>query len=87
MDAEGEDVSGADMVCYTDNIIDEFMMDTDRTCDKIYDIYSDDIKIPKEHAEFLTGALSEFLTNGVKHGEATHFIVKLSGDSCFVELI
>lgn len=86
LDAEGEDVSAADMVCYTDNIIDEFMMDTDRTCDKIYDIYSDDIKIPKEHAEFLTGALSEFLTNGVKHGEATHFIVKLSGDSSHIRL-
>ena len=42
--------------------------------------------LPKEHAEFLTGALSELLTNGVKHGGATAFTVKLLGDSAHIRL-
>jgi Signal transduction histidine kinase len=86
LDSEDADVSVKDMICYTDNILDEFMMDTDRTCDRIYDMYSEDILIPKEHVEFLTGALSEMLTNGVKHGGATHFTVKLTGDSAHIRL-
>lgn len=86
LDTGDEDISVKDMMCYTDNIIDEFIMDTEITCDRIYDIYSEDMMLPREHAEFLTGALSEFLTNGVKHGGATAFMVKLSGDSAHIRL-
>ncbi|MBP5192612.1 MAG: hypothetical protein J6Z74_04645 [Eubacterium sp.] len=86
LDTEDEDISVKDMMCYTDNIVDEFIMDTEITCDRIYDMYSEDMTLPKEHAEFLTGALSEFLTNGVKHGGATSFMVKLSGDSGHIRL-
>ncbi len=42
--------------------------------------------LTREHAEFLTGALEEFLTNGLKHGGATRFIVHLSGDSAHIRL-
>ena len=86
LDTEDEDVSVKDMMCYTDNIIDEFVMDTSLVCDKIYEMYSEDMMLPKEHVEFLTGALSELLTNGVKHGAATVFSVKLSGDSGHIRL-
>ncbi len=86
LDSEDVDISVKDLICYTDNIIDEFMMDTDRTCEKVYNMYSEDIMIPKEHVEFLTGAISEMLTNGVKHGGAAHFTVKLSGDSAHIRL-
>ena len=86
LDSEDTDISVKDLICYTDNIIDEFMMDTDRTCDRLYDMYSEEIMIPKEHVEFLTGALSELLTNGVKHGGAAHFTVGLSGDSAHIRL-
>ena len=86
LDTEDEDVSVKDMMCYTDNIIDEFVMDTRINCDRIYDMYSEDMMLPKEHVEFLTGALSELLTNGVKHGGATDFTVKLSGDSAHIML-
>ncbi len=86
LDEEGSDVSFRDLKCYFDNILDEFLMDTERTCERIYDIMSEEYSIPREHAEFLTGALSEFLTNGVKHGNASVFFVKLSGDKAHVRL-
>ncbi|MBR5420966.1 MAG: hypothetical protein IK115_07465 [Lachnospiraceae bacterium] len=86
LDAEGEDVSVKDLLCYFDNILNEFMMDTERSCDRFYDVYSEEYLLPREHAEFLTGALSELLTNGVKHGGASRFVIKLSADSAHVRL-
>ena len=44
------------------------------------------IDISREHTEFLSGALQELLTNGVKHGEADRFVVRLTADSCHVRL-
>ena len=86
LDEESRDVTVKDLVCYMDNILDEFLMDTERNCERIYDIISGEYPIPTEHAEFLTGALSELLTNGVKHGNATFYIVRLSGDRAHVKL-
>lgn len=42
--------------------------------------------ILSEHAEFLTGALMELLTNGVKHGHADMFIVGVTTDSRHIRL-
>ena len=86
LDTEDEDVSIKDLLCYTDNIINEFTMDTQISCDLIKDLYSESLMLPKEHAEFLSGALSEMLTNGVKHGKATQFIVKITADSAHIRL-
>lgn len=87
LDEESKDLSVKDLLCYVNNILDEFLMDTRLTCDRVYDFYSDNVEIPKEHAEFLTGALEECLTNGVKHGNATHYTVELSGDSAHIRLM
>lgn len=86
LDEETGDVAVKDLICYFDNILDEFMMDTERTCDRLYEFYDREAQLPREHAEFLTGALEECLTNGVKHGNASHFVVKLSGDVAHVRL-
>ncbi len=86
LDDDDTEVSVKDLLCYINNILDEFTMDTDRSVDKIYDLYSDNMTIPKEQVEFLTGALGEMLTNGVKHGGARHFVVTLSGDSAHIKL-
>ncbi|MCR5459429.1 MAG: hypothetical protein K6F51_05985 [Acetatifactor sp.] len=86
LDEETGDVAVKDLICYFDNILDEFMMDTERTCDRLYEFYDREAQLPREHAEFLTGALEECLTNGVKHGNATHFVVRLSGDVAHVRL-
>jgi len=86
LDEEAGDVAVKDLICYFDNILDEFMMDTERTCDRLYEYYDLEAQLPREHVEFLTGALEECLTNGVKHGDASHFVVKLSGDVAHVRL-
>lgn len=86
LDDEDENVSIGDLLCYTDNIINEFTMDTQLSCDCIRDLYSENLMLPKEHAEFLSGALSELLTNGLKHGGATNFIVKITADSTHIRL-
>lgn len=86
LDDEAADVSVKDLICYFDNIIDDFLMDTDRSCDRLYEIYDMQMMIPSEHAQFLTGALEEFLTNGAKHTGAKNYMVKLSGDSAHFKL-
>ncbi|MCR5829792.1 MAG: hypothetical protein K6F93_05495, partial [Lachnospiraceae bacterium] len=86
LDSEDEDVSVSDLLCYTENIINEFVTDTDRSCDRVNDIYSETLMLPKEHAQFLSSALGELLTNGVKHGAATHFVVKIVADSSHIRL-
>ena len=87
LDEESKDLSVKDLLCYVNNILDEFLMDTELTCDRVYDFYSENVEIPKEHAEFLTGALEECLTNGLKHGKATHYTVELTGDSAHIRLM
>ncbi|MBR3646445.1 MAG: hypothetical protein IKN54_08495 [Lachnospiraceae bacterium] len=86
LDDETLDVSVKDIICYFDNILNEFLIDTERSCERIYEIYNEEMLIPREHVEFLTGALEECLTNGVKHGDAKQFIVKLTGDSAHIKL-
>ena len=86
LDREEADVSIRDLLCYTDNIVNEFTMDTSLSCDCIHELYSDSLMLPKEHEEFLSGALSELLTNGVKHGGATHFAVKIVADSAHIRM-
>ena len=44
------------------------------------------IQIPHEHTEFLTGAVRELFTNGVRHGKADTFILHMSGDSRHVKM-
>ena len=86
LDEEEQETSIGDLICYFDHILDEFLMDTERTCDRFYEVSAEEYMLPREHAEFLTGALSELLTNGVKHGNAMHFVVKLTGDKAHVRL-
>ena len=86
LDEESSDVTVKDLICYFDNILNEFLMDSDRSCERIYEFYDEERELPREHVEFLTGALEELLTNGVKHGNASCFIVKLSGDSAHLQL-
>ncbi len=86
LDQDSEDVPLTDLIAGMDSIIDEFVMDTERTCDRRYDTFPEGMQLPHEHLEFLTGVLQEFLTNGVKHGQADAFLIQLSGDSAHIRL-
>lgn len=69
-----------------EDVIHEFVMDTDIQVAGDFSRLSDDIKVPHDHAVFLTGALQEMLTNGVKHGNASEFVVMLFGDTAHIRL-
>lgn len=87
LDAEGGELPIADLRRYLKNAAEDFTMDTERSVDFIEDSYAEEISLPREHVEFLTGVLQEAFTNGVKHGGASHFTVGLTADSGHVKLI
>jgi len=86
LDQDSQDVPLTDLIAGMDSIIDEFVMDTERVCNRLYDDFPAGMQLPHEHLEFLTGVLQELLTNGVKHGQADTFLVSLTGDSAHIRL-
>ena len=86
LDEESGELPIADLARYLRNAVEDFTMDTERTVDIATDYYAEDIAVPREHVEFLTGVLQEALTNGAKHGDAKHYTVLLAADSAHVRL-
>lgn len=86
LDEDNAEISAGDLKCEMENIINQFVMDTDIRVDQNVSRLIDDIRIPHDHAVFLTGALQEMLTNGVKHGAASEFVVILFGDTAHIRL-
>lgn len=86
LDEDHTEIAASDLKCEMENLIHTFIMDTNINVNRDYDLLMDEIKIPHDHAVFLTGALQEMLTNGVKHGNASEFVVIVSGDSAHIRL-
>lgn len=86
LDEDNAELAAGDLKSELDMIINEFIMDTSILISRNYSGLMDSIKIPHNHAVFLTGVLKEMLTNGVKHGNANEFVVILLGDSAHVRL-
>lgn len=86
LDEESVELSAGDLKCEMETIINEFMMDTDIHVDWEFGQLIDDRNVLHDHAVFLTGALQEMLTNGVKHGNASEFVVFLMGDTAHIRL-
>lgn len=87
LDDEITGITMEDFIAELNDIIDNFTMDTDLRVKK--DFPAGDVNItelPREHTEFLTGALKELLTNGVRHGNADVFLVRLLADSGHIRL-
>lgn len=86
LDRENEYIEMRDFLKELTAVTDCFAMDTRiRICTDFSNVPESQL-IPREHTEFLTGALQEFLTNGVKHGNADLFTVNLTTDSGHVRL-
>lgn len=86
LDSENKYISMRDFTDELTVIIDSFVMDTTI---KIYSDFSNTVReqrIPHEHTEFLTGAMQELFTNGVRHGHADTFTVVLTADSGHLRL-
>lgn len=86
LDLESRLVSAEDLVSELKAVIDSFVIDTMiKAAADLSDI-DPELLIPHEHTEFLTGAVQELLTNGVRHGKADSFTVSLAADSGHIKL-
>ncbi|MBQ4522951.1 MAG: hypothetical protein IJA10_08355 [Lachnospiraceae bacterium] len=86
LDHENKFVMMSDFLGELTAVTDSFVMDT---MIKIYTDFGNvsmDVVIPHEHTEFLTGAVQELLSNGVRHGKADVFTVTLTADSRHIKI-
>ncbi|MBP5491593.1 MAG: sensor histidine kinase [Clostridiales bacterium] len=75
LDAEDDCIIASDYLSALEKRIDEFKMDTSiRVYHNFSQIQSKE-RIPIQTASFLSSALSELLTNGVRHGKADLFVI------------
>lgn len=86
LDEDSTEILSGDLKYEMENIINEFVMDTNIRVDHDFSQLTEDIRIPHDHETFLTGVLQEMLTNGVKHGNASEFVVILFGDTAHIRL-
>lgn len=86
LDSEAVSISLADFLNEINTASDEFVMDTMRKIHMDIPEKNDELYIPREHTEFLTGAFKELLSNGVKHGNANVFMVHIAADSNHIKL-
>ncbi len=86
LDKEAESISCDDFEKTLLTVADEFAMDTAIKIRTTFTRIEDRVQIPHEYVEFLTGALQELLTNGVKHGNADVFDVQVISDSSHIRL-
>lgn len=87
LDKKNEHIAAGDFLQELSDLADNFMMDTTV---QVYLDYTDlpgALQVPREHTEFLTGAVRELLTNGVRHGGADRFRIMLAGDSGHICLV
>lgn len=86
LDKESQGVRVEDFIRELSAVADSFVMDTELTVTTDVDVVSELTELPKEHTEFLTGAVQELLTNGVKHGNATRFLLSIRADSAHLQV-
>lgn len=87
LDSESEFISMTDFLKELNAVIDRFVMDTTIEVHVDFTEVDGNVSIPHEHTEFLTGAVQELLTNGVRHGGAGLFVLRLAGDSGHIKLM
>ena len=86
LDKESQGVQMEDFLRELSAVTENFMMDTELVVKTDVDVPPELRELPKEHTEFLTGAVQELLTNGVKHGAATRFLLSVRGDSAHLQV-
>ena len=87
LDEDSVGITAGDLKCEMEDTIEKFEMDTGVRVVRNFAQLMDEIKIPHDHAVFLTGALQEMLVNGLRHGLASKFFVGLWGDSAHIRLV
>ena len=87
LDEDNDYISVGDFLQELNDLTDGFVMDTTVQVDQDYADLPGTLQVPREHTEFLTGAVQELLTNGVRHGGADRFRIRLAGDSGHIFLV
>lgn len=86
LDNENKFITVNDFISELVAVTDSFVMDTMIKIYTDFENVNQEVIIPHEYTEFLTGALKELLSNGVRHGNADIFTVTLTADSCNIKL-
>ena len=84
LDAEDDCVFIFDYVNSLKELLNNFTLDTELKVHHNLDMIKDQGKLKINRAAFISSAISELLTNGVKHGGATVFVVLMSLDGTHV---
>lgn len=86
LDCERKFISAGDFIGGLTAVTDSFAMDTMLQIRTDFSDVSPELLLPHEYTEFFTGALQECLSNGVRHGKADRFTVRLTADSRHIRL-
>ena len=84
LDAEDDCVFIYDYINSLKELLNNFTLDTELKVHHNLDMIKDQGKLKINRAAFISSAISELLTNGVKHGGATVFVVLMSLDGTHV---
>lgn len=86
LDTEESLLSARDFIDALRELAENFRMDTALQIHiNVADIMPD-LSLPREYGEFFCGAVSELLTNGVRHGNADRFVIHVVADSAHIRL-
>lgn len=86
LDKENSFVCIEDLICELTAAAERFMLDTDTQVHILSPNINGTAKLPYRYMIFLTEAMQELFTNGLRHGNADSFIVYLNGDSGHIKL-
>lgn len=86
LDKEAQAIRMDDFLSELAAVADNFVMDTELEVKTDIDLPPGVPDIPSVHTEFLTGAVQELLTNGVKHGKANRFLLSVTADSAHLQV-
>lgn len=86
LDSKNNTIIVKDYVRSLSELTSNFSMDTDIKVYHNFDDIDDEGTIDISVASFISGALSELLTNGMKHGNATVFVIMLIMDAKHIML-
>ncbi len=86
LDKENSFVCMEDLICELTTAAESFMVDTDTEVYILTPHINSKAQLPYKYMIFLTGAMQELFTNGLRHGNADSFTVYLTGDSGHIKM-
>ena len=78
LDSEDDSVLVVDYISSLKELIHNFVLDTELKVHHNLDMIKDEGKLHIGRAAFISSSISEMLTNGVKHGSATVFVILIN---------